>query len=436
MTGSLTAILAVSFRADDLWVIATGALAASSCGVLGCFLLLRRLALLGDAISHAVLPGLALAFMLTGTRDAFPMLIGALVAALATAALCESLPRVARVTPDAAMGIVFSAFFALGVILIEYAARNVDLDPGCVLYGLIEFVPFDTVSVAGVEMPRAFATLAVIASVDLALVVLFYKELKLAAFDPALATAMGFSAGVIHYGLITAVAGTVVASFEAVGSILVITMLIAPGATAQLLTDKLSSMLVIAAAVGVASAGLGYWFSFELNTSTAGMMSVVAGSLFSLAVVFSPRHGVVARIARRVPLALRIEREDALGQLFRDRELGRATPVGALAYSRTRGRAARVLRRVALASLRRQGLIRRDPATDLCTLTAVGADMARGLVRGHRLWETYLAERMGLPADHVHEPSHEVEHFLTPQMQEEIRREVAADTDPHGRKIP
>ncbi len=424
-------------RPDDLWVMATGAIAAASCGVLGCFLLLRRLALLGDAISHAVLPGLALAFMLTGTRDALPMLAGALVAALATAALSESLPRVARVTPDAAMGIVFSAFFALGVILIEYAARNVDLDPGCVLYGLIEFTPFDTVTIAGLEMPRAFATLAAIGAVDLVLVLVFYKELKLAAFDPGLATAMGFSAGLIHYALITAVAGTVVASFEAVGSILVITMLIAPGATAQLLTDKLSRMLWIAGVTGVLSAVIGYWLSLTLNTSTAGMMSVVAGGLFTLALVFAPRHGLIARAARRVPLALRIEREDVLGQLFRDKEFGRPTPATALVAARTGGRAAHLLRRFAIASLCRQGLMRRDPLTGACTLTAVGADKARELIRSHRLWETYLAQRMGLPPDHLHEPSHKAEHFLTPQMQEEIRREVTGGaTDPHGRKIP
>lgn len=437
MTDALAATLAVSLRADDLWVIATGSLAAASCGVLGCFLLLRRLSLLGDAISHAVLPGLALAFMLTGTRDALPMLAGALVAAMLTAGLSEALPRLTRVAPDAALGIVFSAFFALGVILIEYAARNVDLDPGCVLYGLIEFTPFDTITVAGIEIPRAFATLLVIALIDFVLVAVFYKELKLAAFDPALATAMGFSAALIHYGLITLVAGTVVASFEAVGSILVITMLIAPGATAQMLTDRLSVMLVIAAGVGVASAAIGYWLSLELNTSTAGMMSVVAGAIFSLAVVFSPRHGLLARLARRIPLALRIEREDVLGQLFRDKELGHATPGAALANSHTGRRSARLLRRLALASLRRRGLIRREGATGAYTLTAVGAELARDLVRGHRLWETYLAQRMGLPSDHVHEPSHAAEHYLTPEMREQIRHEVADEgTDPHGRRIP
>jgi manganese/zinc/iron transport system permease protein len=436
VTPLLGSFLGLSLRADDLWVIATGSVCAAACGVLGCFLLLRRLALLGDAVSHAVLPGLALAFIVTGTRDVLPMLAGALVAALLTAALSEVLPRVVKVGSDAAMGIVFSGLFALGVILIEYGGRNVDLDPGCVLYGLIELVPFDTVRVAGLEMPRAFATLAVIGLIDLVLVVVFYKELKLAAFDPQLAGAMGFNAALIHYGLITAIAGTVVASFEAVGSILVITMLIAPGATAQLLTDRMSRMLVIAALVGVASAVGGYWLSVAFNTSTAGMMSVAAGAIFGVALIVSPRHGVVARVARRVPLALRIEREDVLGHLFRERESGRLAPAADLGSSRVGGVTAPLLRRWAVGSLRREGLIRWEPGEGAYALTAVGTERARDLVRGHRLWESYLAQRVGLPSDHVHEPSHAAEHYITPEMREEIRRQVAEGTDPHGRAIP
>jgi manganese/zinc/iron transport system permease protein len=282
-------------RSEDLWTIATAAVCSVACGVLGCFLVLRRLALLGDAISHAILPGLAVAFLLTGTRDPLAMLAGAMAVGVLTALLSAGLARWGRVPDDAAMGVVFTTLFALGVILISFAARNVDLDPGCVLYGLLEFVPFDTVSLLGLELPRAFAWLSAALLINLALITLFYKELKIVCFDPYLATTMGISAALVHYGLMTAVAATAVASFEAVGSILVIAMLVAPGATAQLLTDRLSRMLLWSAALAALAAVLGYIFAVALNTSIAGMIASVSLGQFILAAIFAPRHGILAR---------------------------------------------------------------------------------------------------------------------------------------------
>lgn len=285
-------------RADDYWIIATAVCCSIACGVLGCFLVLRGMSLIGDAISHAILPGLAGAFLLTRSRSPVVMLAGALVVGVTTALLAGVLSRRGRVREDAAMGVVFTTLFALGVLMITMAAGNVDLDPGCVLYGLIELVPFETVSVAGLEAPRSFVWLSVTLGINLLLIVVFYKELKVVCFDPALATAMGLSAGVVNMGLLTAVAGTCVASFEAVGSILVVAMLVAPGATAQLLTDRLSRMLWWSAAVAAAAATVGYALAVWLNTSVAGMIATVSLAIFVLAVVASPTHGVVARRLR------------------------------------------------------------------------------------------------------------------------------------------
>src|SRR5690606_17407796 len=190
------------------------------------------------------------------------------------------------------MGIVFTTLFAIGLLLIVRAAHHVDLDPGCVLYGAIELTPLDVgfeLSVGGalLEVPRAAVTLGAMLAINLLLIVVFYKELKLSSFDPDLATTLGINAGLMHYLLMTMVAATTVASFEAVGSIIVIAMLVVPAATAYLLTDRLSAMLAIAAASGAVSAALGHvlaltaprWIGFE-STTTSGMMAVAAGLLF------------------------------------------------------------------------------------------------------------------------------------------------------------
>lgn len=283
---------------NDLWTIATAACCAIACGVLGCFLVLRRLSLLGDAISHAILPGLAGAFLLTGSRDILPMLIGAMLVGVMTAVLSAGLNRWGRVPEDASMGVVFTTLFALGVVLITFAAKNVDLDPGCVLYGLLEFVPFDTTQIMGVQVPRAFVWLLAALTVNIALILVFFKELKIVSFDPYLATTMGISATLVHYGLMTAVAATSVASFEAVGSILVIAMFVAPGATAQLITDKLGAMLFWAAGIAALCALLGYIGAVWLNTSIAGMVAATSLAVFLLAVVASPTHGLIAKRLR------------------------------------------------------------------------------------------------------------------------------------------
>lgn len=291
-------------RSDDIWTVATAACCSMACGVLGCFLVLRRMSLLGDAISHAILPGLAVAFIVTGSREPWAMLGGAMIVGVLTALLSNGLNRWGRVPEDASMGVVFTTLFALGVILITLGARNVDLDPGCVLYGLIEFVPFDTVRLAGHEIPRSFLWLGAALAVNVGLITVFYKELKIVCFDPYLATTMGISATAVHYGLMTAVAATSVASFEAVGSILVIAMLVAPGATAQLLTDRLSRMLGWSAAIGALCAVAGYALAVWLNTSVAGAIATVSLAVFVLAVFAAPRHGVIAqrvRHPRRAP---------------------------------------------------------------------------------------------------------------------------------------
>lgn len=425
-------IALIDLRADDYWVIATAICCNVSCALLGCFLVLRRMSLLGDAISHGILPGLALAFLWTGSRAPMGMLLGAMAVGILTAVFSQGLTAWGRVPEDAAMGVVFSTLFALGVVLITRAASSIDLDPGCVLYGLIEHVPLDMVTVAGIDVPRATILLAGVLVAVTFMIVVFYKELLIVSFDPFLATTSGIPAVAVHYGLMAAVAATTVASFESVGSILVVAMLIAPGAAAHMLTDRLHRMLLIAALVGVIAAVVGYLLALRWNTSVAGMMAVVSGVEVALAVLFSPRYGVASKFAHNQALALRIVREDVLGMLYRWQEAGRTT--GLMAPDVRAAVGAPLLARWALRSLVGGRRLSCDAEGHLM-LTPLGSDEARRLVRSHRLWEAYLAKHFNLPLDHLHAPAERMEHFVTAGMQSALREE-SGDADPHGRAIP
>lgn len=427
-------MLAVQIVADDWRIMATAACCSIACGTIGCFLVLRRMSLLGDAISHAILPGLAIAFILTGTREPLSMLAGALGAGVLTAVLASAVTRWGRVPEDASLGVVFSSFFAIGVILMTWAARQVDLDANCVLYGQLELVALDTVTVGGIAIPRVMGLLLAVLVLNLTVIGMFYKELKIVCFDPALATAMGISAAIVHYGLMVLVAATSVASFEAVGSIMVVTMLVAPGAAAGLLTDRLRTMLVLSGVLALVAAVAGYLLAVVLDTSVAGMVSTVAGGLFVLSALLAPRHGIIGRAAIRAGLALRIAREDILALLYRRSE-GLSDSVAGTADRLTDGAAGqRLLRAWAMRSLVRRGLV--DGPRSSLRLTEPGRSEAARIVRSHRLWESYLAERLDVPPDHVHEPAERVEHFITPGLQAALEREAPSASDPHGRAIP
>lgn len=286
-----------------LWIMLTGILAAASCGLLGSFLVLRRTSMLGDAISHAVLPGIALAFIISGSRNPIPMLIGAGALGLFTAFCTETLHRAGRLQQDAAIGVTFTWLFALGVILISMYAGQVDLDQECVLYGEIAYVPWDTWIWRGLEMgPRAVWILGGTFLLDIIFVLTCYKELKITTFDPALAESLGISTRLFHYALMAAVSLTTVAAFESVGAILVVAMLIAPAASAYLLTDRLSRMLVLAMIIGALSAVSGYLLASWLDASIAGAMATMAGAFFALCFFFSPTHGLIPKRFRNVAL--------------------------------------------------------------------------------------------------------------------------------------
>lgn len=285
----------------NAWMVLMGFLVSSACGLVGKFLILRRMALVGDAISHSVLPGIAVAFLLAQSRATLPMFIGALLAGILTTVLIELIHRKSRVKPDAAIGITFSSLFAIGVILITGFSDHIDLDTDCVLYGEIGLIgPYFTepFTIGGSYIgPWPVIRMGLLLLMVVGLILAFYKELLVTSFDAALAASLGVPANCFHYGLMVVLSLVIVGSFEAVGAILVIAMLIFPGATASLFSDRLPRILWLVVGLGVVYAVGGLHLSEFLNAAPAPSMVVVAFAVFVLSWLFSPRRGVLTRVA-------------------------------------------------------------------------------------------------------------------------------------------
>ncbi|MEO9484816.1 MAG: metal ABC transporter permease [Ekhidna sp.] len=269
---------------DAFWIILTGSLVAVSCAILGSFLILRKMSMVGDAISHSVLPGIVIAFFIAGSMQSIWMLVGAGILGILTTFLIEFFHQKGRLQTDASIGVTFTWLFALGVILVTYYAGNAHIDQDCILYGEIAYVPIDLVydSSGNVLGPKAVIILSFVLILILLFVFLFYKELFITTFDTSFAKAIGISTSKWHYVLMGLVSLTTVASFESVGAILVVALLIAPAASAYLMTNQLKVMLILSAAFGILSSFFGYWLSYILDGSIAGAMVTVSGVIFAI----------------------------------------------------------------------------------------------------------------------------------------------------------
>jgi manganese/zinc/iron transport system permease protein len=304
------------FLSIDLPAILVAVLSATSCGLLGNFLVLRRQALIGDAISHVALPGIVAGFLIAGTIATLPLMLGAMVAAVIAAGLIEIIRRAGRLESGAAMGVVFTTMFAIGIVLLEQTgASNAHIDAEHALYGNLESTLWLGVTgwddaltwEALSQLPRQLITLAGVTAAIAIMIVAFYKELKVSTFDAGLAASLGLPVRTISTVLIVVVALAAVAAFEAVGSILVIAMFICPAATARMLTDSLSRQLwlsvlvaVIAGVGGYVLAAFGPQFWGDTDSlSAAGMIAVVAGLLQTAAMIAAPRYGILSRAIRR-----------------------------------------------------------------------------------------------------------------------------------------
>ena len=302
-----------------LWIVVMGFLITSACGLIGNYLILRRMALVGDAISHSILPGLAIAFLFSQSLKTLPMFVGALTAGIITTVLIELIHKKTRVKQDAAIGITFSTLFAIGVIIISFGQTDsVHLDAECVLYGEIAFVGLDlfqtslgenTLSIVkripGLNSeiflngntltiaPPSVIRMAIVTAVTLLLILVFYKELLVTSFDSGLSSSLGINATLTHYALMGMLSVIIVSAFEAVGAILVIAMLILPGATASLLAHRLPKIFFLTLVHAVLSSIGGIHLATWLNCSPAGAMVVAGSILFLGAWAFSPNQGLI-----------------------------------------------------------------------------------------------------------------------------------------------
>jgi manganese/zinc/iron transport system permease protein len=298
------------------WIMLMGFLVAVACGLIGNYLILRRMALVGDAISHSILPGLAIAFLVSNSRGSGVMFLGALGAGVVTTLIIETIHRKSRVKQDAAIGITFSSLFAIGVIIISVFASKVDLDQECVLYGEIGNVPLQVpyVTLGPITLgPEPVVRMGLVALGVALSIVFFYKELLISSFDPGLAMSVGINPSVIHYSLMAALSVVVVSAFESVGAILVIAMLVLPGATASLLSHRLWLIFGLTVLHAALSSVLGVHLGLWLNCSLAAAMVVMGAVLFALAWLFSPMHGLIRWWMRRRALEAPTEtNEDAV----------------------------------------------------------------------------------------------------------------------------
>lgn len=280
------------------WIILTASLVGISCGLVGSLLVLRRMAMMADAISHTVLLGIVTAFLITRELSGIHMLIGAIIAGLLTAILIQWLHSLG-VQQEASIGVVFTSLFAVGVVLIATKVGNAHLDVQHTLMGEITFIPWEKMSLPWIgEVPEAVFILSIVLVVVLIAIIGFFKEWKLTSFDPALAASIGIPVVLMHYVFMGLVSVTTVAAFDAVGAIMVVAMLITPASAAYLWTDRLAIMMGLSGAFGIIAAVAGYYIAVWLDTSISGSMAFATGLLFMISFIASPKHGIVARLRR------------------------------------------------------------------------------------------------------------------------------------------
>lgn len=283
-----------------LWILITASLVGVSCGIVGVLLILRRMAMMADAISHTVLLGIVTAYLVTHSLNGVHMVISAALVGILTAYLVQWL-KTKGVQQDAAIGVVFTLLFAIGVILIATKVGNVHLDVKHALMGEITFIPWDTIYLPIIgNVPIAIVTLSIVLFVVLLVIGLFYKEWKLTTFDPSFAASIGIPVVAMHYLFMTILSITTVSSFDAVGAIMVVAMLISPAASSYLWTDKLIVMFILSAIFGIVSAIGGYYFAVLLDTSISGSMAFITGVVFLISIIFSPKHGWISHLIRPV----------------------------------------------------------------------------------------------------------------------------------------
>lgn len=433
----------------DGWIIVAGSLCSIAASLLGNFLVLRRLSLMGDAISHSVLPGIAAAFLFSGTRGSVVVLIGAASMGLLTVWLTELIRKYGKVEESAAIGVVFTSLFAVGLIMMVRAGDKIDLDPSCVLYGNLEMIILEKVATPFGEVPQVVVTISVVCLLNAICIAVFFKQWQVSTFDPLLSQAQGISPTLFHYMLASLVAVTCIASFEAVGNILVVAMLVVPAATAFLLCKRLPAMILVSVVIGTASAITGHMLAISVpvafgfkSVNSAAMMAVASGIFLVIAVIASPKAGVLVRLIEQRTVARKIIGEDILALLYRHSERrmeNNNIPENrsVLAKRDIAEQLKITLQRLSsvTSELVRNGWVSMTQTS--IALTDKGHRVAQNLIRSHRLWEQYLSVEVNASDARLHAQAESLEHFTNSSMRDKLDAETGQSMlDPHGRSIP
>ncbi|MGF1678802.1 MAG: metal ABC transporter permease [Candidatus Methylacidiphilales bacterium] len=400
-----------------------------ACGLMGVFLVVRKLSLMGDALSHAVLPGVALGFLWNMSKDPVAIFLGATLVGLLGAGTVQLIRNTTRHKEDAALGFVLASFFGVGICLFTMI-QNL---PGGNKSGLDQFMFGQAAALGQSEV----ILLGVVAALALGSIFIFYKEYGITSFDSGFARSLGMPVQLFHYSLMLLLAFSIVASLQAVGVVLVSAMLVIPAAAAFLLTDRLGSMLLLSALFGLCAGAMGTFFSFVgRNLPTGPFMVLAAGTVFVLALFLGPRHGILARWWRQRSRSARIQRENTLKAIYHvlEDDLFRGEQISLRELAERR--------RETLEDARHQvgKICRHGMATlvgDAVAFTPAGWQRACEIVRNHRLWELYLTHAAHIAADHVHEDAEKIEHILGEDSVRQLEKRLNyARRDPHGKLIP
>jgi ABC-type Mn2+/Zn2+ transport system permease subunit/Mn-dependent DtxR family transcriptional regulator len=400
-----------------------------NCGILGGFLVVRKMALVGDSLSHAVLPGVAMGFLWNMSKDPVAIFIGATAAGILGAATVNLIKHTTLLKEDTALGLVLAAFFAVGMVLITMIQQMETANKS----GIDKFLfgQAAAISMADVKLMSVVTALTVLS------ITVFYSGFLVTSFDAGFARATGFPVQLFHYALMLLLAFSVVISLQAVGVVLVSAMLITPAAAAYMLTDRMHRLLLLSALFGVFAGACGAFFSFlRPNLPTGPFMVLGASAVFAGAFLFGPRHGVVVRWWMHRSRASRTKRENTLKSIFHVLEArnfhGEGVTLKELAERR---RETLEEARGQSGNLRAHGLA--TITEDTIYLTPEGLQRALAIVRNHRLWELYLTNAAQIAVDHVHEDAEKIEHVLGEDVVRELERRLDfARKDPHGRVIP
>lgn len=399
---------------NTVWVLTGCVLLGISGGVLGSFALLRRRSLMGDALAHAALPGVCLAFLITGTRSLGTLLVGALIAGLVGAFCIQAITRHSRVKEDSALGIVLSVFFGIGIVLltmIQHSQRGSQA-------GLDKFIFGQAASLLG----RDVQIMAVCAALVCAASIALFKEFKLLCFDQDFARGLGYPTVVLDGLLMLLISLAVVIGLQAVGVVLMAAMLITPTAAARFWTDRLNLMVMLAGLFGGLSGALGTWLSTLAPRMPTGPLIVLAATCFFLiSLVLAPRRGLLGKVLRLAALRSQVGRENALRSIYEIAEAAGSWDVTITPQELLRHRSwSQVTMSSLMRRLQREGLV--THADRGYRFTEAGRREAYEVVRKHRLWEMFLMHEGQLGSDHVDRDADFVEHHLPREIIDELER--------------